>query len=264
MGAIFSSIAAQSCLAADPKTKDVSLSQLSLEVSALQTLHRFQMTSEQLAALKKLTVETVPRNDTRMDGKGSEKVRKALADLRAALIQKDDEKILDLEDLLSDTLGKEEADLDDHLRITPAAKKRAVELLHNLKPHQVAAFYASQIEELPDPDEELLGVLDIVGKLKDDQWKEVAENLADEISWQLGGSDSVRSRLVRERVDQYLKKVRSLNAKDLAAQRGELEKMVRQFISQFPSTAILHNYAEHHLAEMLSNPRLSAALEVYP
>ena len=61
----------------------------------------------------------------------------------------------------------------------------------------------------------------------------------------------------------YLKKVRSLGAKDLDKQRGDLEKSARQIVSQVSPTFILHNVVEHGVAELLSNPRLTAAIDAH-
>src|SRR5271155_2593124 len=97
-------------LAAPPEPKPAdkagdkqSLSNLSLEVSAMQTLHRFQLTTKQLETLRKLASETMPKSATREEGKGSAKLHKTLTDLHAALSKDDDEAIDTLSEQL-DTL----------------------------------------------------------------------------------------------------------------------------------------------------------------
>ncbi len=254
------------CNAADPKPKEptsdqLSLSNLSLEVVALQSLHRFQMTAEQMTALRKLAASTVSKPGGRTEGKGNDKHRQALLDLREALLKGKDERIEDLEDDLAELHEKEEANFDDQVNITAAARRKAPEALQSLRPAQIAAFFHVVADDLPDPLGMLLDALEVVGEYKDAEWKELTADIVDELSWQLGGLDPERSRLVGGNVEQYLKKIRSLNAKDLEKQRPELEKQARQFVAQAPPTAILHNFAEHTLAELLSNPRLPAALD---
>jgi hypothetical protein len=245
----------------DPKPKErLSLSNLSLEVEALQTLHRFQMTTRQLEALSRLAADTVGKSTPREDGKGSGKLQKTLTELRDALLRGDEDRIERLEEQLEALQDAEDPDLDDEVELTPAARRRASEVLQSLSPRQVAGFLAT-FSEPPDPLDRLLGALDVVGKLKDDQWKTLTEDIAEELSWQLGGVDANRSRAVGESVRQFLSMVRSLNEKEFKKQRADLEKSARQFVTQVPPTAVLHNVVEHELAELLSNPRLSAALE---
>lgn len=254
------------CRAADPKPKEPSndqqsLSSLSLEVTALQTLHRFQMTAEQMTALRKLAVDISSKSAKRGEGKGTDKHRKALLDLREALIKNDDDRIEDLEEELAELLEDEDAEFDDHVGITSAGRRKATELLNSLRPAQVVAFYNYAAEDLPNPLETLLSALEVVEESKDAEWKELTEEIIDELSWQLGGLDPERNRFVGDKVEQYLKKVRSTKPKDLEKQRPELEKIAKQFVGQVLPTVVLHNLAEHTLAELLSNPRLIAALD---
>jgi hypothetical protein len=254
--------AASKSSAADPKSSGKEfLSQLSLEVTALQTLHRFQMTEEQMKTLRRLVPESSGKAETRQAGTGSDALRKTLTDLRTALIKGDDERIEDLEEDLADLYDKDENELDDDLTISAAARKRAPEALHLMRPAQVAAFLGYAAEEIPDPLEDLLSSLEVAGGLKDAEWKELTEEIVEDLRWQLGGLDPERGRFVAEKVEQFLKKVRSLSPKELERQKPQLEKSARMFVNQIPPTAILHNFAEHKLAELLANPRLAAALD---
>lgn len=245
---------------ADKSSEKQSLSNLSLEVSAMQTLHRFQLTAKQLDALRKLASETMPKPAAREDGKGSAKLHKTLTELHAALIKDDDDAIDSLGEQLDTLLAADETDLDDNIDLTPAARKRAGEFLSTLSPRQVAGFLAA-VPDVPDPLERLIEALDAVGTLKDEQWKELVDDISDDLGWQLGGVDLDRSRKVSDAIRQYLNMVRSLNEKDFKKQRPDLEKAARQFVTQAPPTAILHNVAEYDLAELMSNPRLLAAID---
>ncbi len=244
------------CLSSRSDAADVkrlSLSNLSLEVAALRTLHRFQLTPPQMEALQKLAAETVPKPAPRQDGKGSAKLRQTLIDMHDALLRGDGARIDRLEEQLDELLDADDTDLDDEVELGAAARRRAPEVLLT-SPRQFGAFIINLTEELPDPLERLLGALDQVGKLKDDEWNELSEEIVDELSWQLGGLDADRSRFVAERVGQYLRTVRSLNEREFKKQRPELEKAARRYVGQVPAAAVLHNVAEHTLAELLSNP----------
>jgi hypothetical protein len=265
--ALAASINDSGCRAAEPKPKDQatekapSLSNLSLEISALQALNRFEMTTEQMNALRRLAADTMPKNAKRDEGKASDKVRKTMLDLRTALIKQDADRIDDLEDALADLLDDEDTDLDDQVNITSAARRRAPEVLQGLRPAQVLAFFNNSGDDLPAPLETLLSALDVVRELKDDEWKDLSEEIVEEMRWLLGGLDPERNRFVADKVEQYLKKVRAVKAKDFEKARPEMERSARQFVGQIAPTVVLHNFAEHALAELLSNPRLLAAID---
>jgi hypothetical protein len=232
-----------------------SATSLALEVEALQTLRRFGMTTTQLEALRKLAGDTASR-DKREPGKASAAYRKTLLDLRDALVKEDEERITSLEEKLQELDDKDEADLDDDVDITPVARKSTAEVLSSLTARQVGAFLTAYPYELPSLLERLTDTLDITGKLKDDDWKLVVEDIVGDLSWQLAGVDADRSRLAGKRVEQFLAAVRAGKAS-----RAELEKEARQLVGQVPPTLVLHNVVEHTLAELLSNPRLAAAID---
>jgi hypothetical protein len=249
-------LAPASSRAAEPKADRLSLSNLSLEVAALQTLQRFQMTATQMEALRKLAPDTV-QTAKRQAGKASDKYRQTLVDLRAALLRGDEDRVEQLEDRLAEIDDAEEAELDDEIEITATARRRASEVLLTLSPRQVAAF----LSDPPEPMERMMLAFDAVGRLKDDDWKDFSEDLVGELSWQLGGLDPDRSRMVADKVAQFLGMLRSMKKDELKKQRPDLEKAARQFVGSVPPTVVLHNAAEHALAELLSNPRLSSAIE---
>jgi hypothetical protein len=244
-------------LAADSKT---SLTNLSLEVTALQTLHRFQLTPAQLEAIRKVARDTMS-SESRESGKGSSKLRQTFTDLRTALIRGDQERIDTLHQKLDDLLDADDTDLDDEVVITAGARQRVNEVLSFLKPAQVGAFLNDPGEDLPDPLEKLLTALNGAGKLKDDEWKSLCEDTIKTVGWQLGGLEVERARVVEKRVESYLNHIRSLKESERKAQHTELEKSAQEFVARVPPTQILHHFTQRALAEMLSNPRLVAAVE---
>lgn len=247
--------------AAEPKPAErLSLSELSLEVIALRTLHEFQMTSAQMAAMSKLAIDNAAEAAPREEGEGSAKLRQVLTDLRAALIRGDDRRIAPLEDKLGDLLDEDETELDDGVKITPTARAAAGQLYQLLSRTQLVDYLQNNRDEMSDPLASLLGALRQADKLDDDEWNDLAEEVKDELSWQLGGLDLTRSRLVGERVESFLKTVRALNEADLKKQRPDLENAARQFVGQVPAVVVQVNTVHHELAELLANPRLAAAL----
>ncbi len=258
------SAATPQLVADEPKsTEAMALSDLSMEVSALGALYRFEFTPVQLEALRRIAAETAQKGGGREEGKGSAALRQGLSDLRSALLTEkpDEERVSDLEEKLVDLHNADDTDLDDTVEITEAARRRAPDLLRVMSPRQVTAYLSDLGEALPDPLERLLEAVDKAAQLSDAEWKDLSEDIADEVSWLLGGLDKKKAALVRLKVNQWLSGLRSLKDKDRQHKRPELEKAARLFVAQVPATAILHNIAEHALAELLSNPRLSVALD---
>ena len=233
-----------------------SLTDLSLEVAALQTLYEFRMTPAQMEALRKLAPKSSPRDP----GKGSDKLRQALTDYRAALLKPDSEdRINQLKESLDALREAEKASLDDDVDITDAARRRTPEVLRSLSVKQVSAYLNEY--DVPDPLERLLEALDKVSTLKDADWRELSEEIVDEVSWLMAGLDVRKGKLVGDKVEQFLAQVRNLKDKDFKSKRPDLERAARLFANQVPPTAVLHNYAERAVAELLSNPQLATALD---
>jgi hypothetical protein len=251
----------------DPKPKEnqeTSLSMLSLEVTALQGLHRFQITQQQMEALKKTLGDVSENSDKRQPGKGSDKVRKRLIDLRDALVEGDGERIADLEEKLADLLDEEEPDLDDRIKVAPEAVKQGAAFLRMLRPAQIVSYLGESSEELPDPLQTLLDVFEVVGESKDDEWNGLVDQIVEETRWQLGGLDLKKNDAIALKVRQFLKKVRTTSEKKkLDDERANLEKEAQQLVAATPPTVILNHIVEHAVAELFANPALSQALNAH-
>ena len=203
-----------------------SLTDLSLEVAALQTLYEFKMTLAQMEALRKLAPQTAPKSSTRDAGKGSDKLRKALTDYREALLKGDNEDhITQLKESLDALREAEKASLDDDVDLTDAARRRAPEVLRSLSVKQVSAYLNEY--EVPDPLERLLEALDKVTTLKDADWQELSEEIVDEVSWLMAGLDVKKGKLIAGKVDQFLVQVRNLKDKDFKSKWDPLESTCR-------------------------------------
>jgi len=250
---------------AQPKGVDSSaLNDLSMEVAALLTLHKFEMTRQQLEVLRKLAPETAPIPTDRDTAKANDQCRQVLTNLRAALLEekRDEDRIGELEEKWEDLRDSDEVDFDDEVDITAAARRRVPDVLRMLSTRQVVAYLSEQEDVLPDPLELLLEALDQVSELSKADWKERCDDIVEEVSWVLGGLDPKASKMVADRVERWLRQVRvSMETGVFPKQRQDFEKSARQFVAQVPPTLVLHNITEHALAELLSNPRLAAALD---
>jgi small-conductance mechanosensitive channel len=248
--------------AADPAK--MSLNDLSMEVEALLALQRFDFTAAQLQAVRKWAPETSQKPSKREEPKENAKLRQALIELREELVkmEPDDDKVADLEERLTDLKDAEDTDLDDDVEITDGARKRTPELLRLLSPRQVTAYLNERAEDIPDPLDVLTEAMDQASELNDAEWKELFDEIVEELSWVLGGLDKKRAKAAGDSVERWLFQVRAAaKLRALTKQRPELEKAARLLMLQVPPTIVLHNFVEHSMAELLSNPRLAAALD---
>lgn len=237
------------------------LADLNKEVTALQALYQLQLTRAQMTALRKIAKETADK-PPRPAGKNNENVRKALLSLRAALLQPDkDEEILKRIEQLEEVQDKEKFELDDDIEITEEARTQAPRVLRLLTAKQVAVYLGSLADDIPDPFENIREAIDKVRGLNDEKWKELRRALAEESGRLLAGLDADKAEDLGNQVVQLLIVARGLNAEEFKKQRPDLDKKAHAIIGPIGPTDVLRHIVEHNLAELLSNPRLAAALD---
>jgi hypothetical protein len=247
---------------APAREKEPSLSELSLEVAALQLLHAFKFTPAQMDKLQKLARETVEKPRQRKPGKGSVDFRAALVALREALAEdSDDDDIDKLEEQLDDLRDAEKPDLEDGVDLTAAARKRAPEVLRLLSARQVASFIADNADEVQDPLERLVEALALARKKKARDWREYRTEVAEEIARLVAGLTGDKPAQVGQRVSALLTRARGLTEEEFKKQQPALAREARQVAGGVSPMAVLRHIAEYALAELLSNPRLVVALK---
>jgi hypothetical protein len=251
-----------SSVQADAPRAPASPADLKMEVQALQTLYHFKFTHEQLQALTRVAKQTAQPHRERKPGKISEEYEQVLTDLRNALIDANDEDGIDnLEDKLDEVAESESVDLDNDVEVTAAARQRVPEMVRQLKPSQLASYLGYIADDALDPSEHLRNNLGKVRDLKGDKWKEKRDEIADDVAWLVAGADADKAGCVHDRVVALLSKTHSLSARDFMSQQGELEKEAEKIIGDVSAAAVLEHTVERALAELLSNPRLEAALK---
>jgi hypothetical protein len=171
------------------------LRDLSQEVTALQALYQLQLTKPQIVALRELAKDTADKSKPDGAGKASDKLRKALADFRDALVKASDaEKIADLAEALDDVQQAEKATLDDELDVTEEARAQAPRAFKILTPKQFAMFAGVIADGIGDPIGELEEAMEMARGLKDKEWKELRTQISDDIGRLLGGVDVEQGR----------------------------------------------------------------------
>ena len=247
--------------AQDAGKKEKNLNDLSLEVAALEGFYEFKLTDPQLRQLREWAKETVQKPREREAAKANAEYREKLQEYWNSLVNEDDDLAEQLYEQLQEMREADKPELDDGVEITPRARKRVPELLRQLKPTQVGFYISDNFEDVPDPADRLIEALDKVRGLKGSSWKEKRDEFVDEISKLLAGIDADKAERVGDRILALLIQAHDLGAQEFARQRPELEKKARQIAGEVDPLQVLRNQVEIALAEMLSNPRLPAALE---
>jgi hypothetical protein len=244
------------------KGSQPSLNDLSMEVAVLQAFRQFKFTPGQLETLRKLARETVAEPSGREPGKASAEYRRTLAALRDALTEDDNDDVADELQLQLDELNeKEKPELDDGIEVTEAARLHAPEMLRSLSARQVAYYLANHVDEVPEPLERILAAMDAVRALDAKEWKRLREAVSEEVGRGAAGLDGEKASQVGDKVVQLLIQVRALTEEEFKAQRAELEKMAREIVGNLGPLDVLRHVVAQDIAELLSNPRLQAAID---
>jgi hypothetical protein len=245
----------------DPKDAEPGLAELSMEMQALRTLYNLRLTTEQMKMLAKYAKDTAETPRKRNQGKASDEYHKLLTELRDALAAaSDDDKIADLEDAFTEAEEKEKPDMDDGVEVTAAARKRAPEVFKKIRPSQLASYLGFLAEDVVDPFDVLVSTMKDIRAGNNEDWKDRRDDLAEELGWLLGGVDEKKAEKFNDQVVALLNKVKALNDDDYKAKQADLENEAEKLVGEVGPDRVLRNRVERTFAELLSNPRLEAAL----
>jgi hypothetical protein len=247
----------------DPKAdKELSLSELSLDVEALQVIYALRLTNDQLKAVKPLAAKTAEPERKRKSVKASDEFRKVLTDLRAALIDaNDDDKIGELEDDFEVLMENGKVKLDNSFDVTQGARQATPGVLKLLTADQLDAFYDSEADDTPEPLGYLTNALTEVRGLDKKKWNEKRDDIADNVAWAVAGLDEKKGDKINKKVVALLNKARAMSDEEFKKKNADLQKQAKLLVGTIARDLVLRHHAEHRIAEMLSNPRLAAVIQ---
>jgi hypothetical protein len=234
----------------DKPVQDVN--HLSMEVKALRVLRGLQATPAQIAEVARTGKKTGGKRAQREPAKAANSYVDALKELRNNLVANDEEKIEAAREKVEDLEEKESPDIDDTIEISDAAEIEAVRLLNLFSPQQVGAYADNLGDDFPDPVKAIADALDQSRDLKGDEWKAMRDDLADKISWLVGGLNGEKTLKIEQDVSKYLDQKHKDGGKANDAE-------IRQLMGSPGPIVLLKNVVEHDLAELLSNSQLGVA-----
>lgn len=234
--------------------------QLSMRVAALQTLHDLHAKSHQLSALKKLAGSTA--DTTQRDPNGpTTRSTQALEALRSALVGSTDEnKIDNLIDQVDQAEEQENADLDDAVTITDAARQQTPDAVKLFSAAQVASLIASNADEIRDPAEIIKEALAHRHESNDD-WESARDDAIEEIATLGAGLDAKAADAISQRVRQILHNNKGLDDKALKAKEKQLTSVAGKVLETVDSQQQINNWVNVQVARLLSNPQLPKAID---
>jgi len=245
--------------AADAKP---SANDLSMEVAALRALYQFHLTPDQMKSLRTIAAKCADKSKDREEAKASAKFTKALQNLRAALAEaSDDDAIAKAEDEVTEIHDAEEPELDDEVEITAEARARTPDAMRLLKAPQLTRWLAANAEAIADPRDLLQMALAKVRTLKGEEFIALREEVAEEAGRLLAGVQAKKAERIHDTVFGLLTRAHDLTDDEAAKKLPELEKEVEQLIGRTTATDVIRHVVELAVAELLSNPRLPAAID---
>lgn len=236
---------------------------LKLEVDALEKLYHLELNARQLASLLKLAEKTAAKTPTTQEVQAGAEYRKVLKSLHDALLSQEEDRIRELSEKLDELREKETVSIDDEFEMTEAAMLAAAKAFKLLSAAQIVAYLASLDDEVPDPAERILSAVEEGAELKGDEWKELRDETAEEISWLVAGFRTESAARVKKTVSDWLDRSHRFQGEELNKQWPALEKSAHQLVGNVRSLDVLEHYMERELAELLSNPRTKAALQLW-
>jgi hypothetical protein len=234
---------------------------LSMRVSALETIYEFDLSDAQLRALRTLAVGA-GQKDARTPAKAGLKIVQALKDLHTALLKADDDdKIGDLKDTVDELKDDDEVDLDDDIDVTDAARAKTPAFVKQLKASQIAAYLAVHAEEVSDPAEQMIDSLNDLRTGESDDPDGDAQDSADDIAHLVAGLDSAKAEEVSAKVLEWFKANRDLKDEQFEAKNAALEESAHKIVGEIPAMTVLSHWLDYEAATLLSNPQLIGAID---
>lgn len=236
---------------------------LKLEVDAMEKLFHLELNAKQLPALLKLAEKTAAKMAAIKEVQAGAEYQDVLKSLHEALLSQEEDRIREWSDKLDELHEKETVSIDDAFEMTDAALLAAPQAFKLLSAAQIVAYLASLEDEVPDPAERILSSLEEGEQLNGEEWNELRDETAEEISWLVAGFNKENAARVKNAVIGLLDRGHRFKGEELNKQWSGLEKSAHQLVGHVSSLVILQHYMERELAELLSNPRTAAALQAW-
>jgi hypothetical protein len=233
---------------------------LELEVDALAALNDLQLSSEQAAALRDLASDTAAKVD-QSSGPVDADYQAALAEVRLAILSRNDDRIDQAQDKLTDLAQKRDADSEPDIDDSDVAKAKAPGFLKSLAASQIAHYLAQNADNVENPGDVLVDALHQCRNLSDADFEVLRDDTAEEIGLLAGGLVPTKPPQIIQKTTRFLNRCRRLSAQEFQTQQSALEDEARKLVEGLDPIQCLRHWMEGELADLLSNPQLQTALK---
>jgi hypothetical protein len=179
---------------------------LKMEVDALEKLYHLELNARQLSAFLELDAKTAAPFPAAREARAGAEYRKVLKELHGALLEEDEERIDELSEKLEELQEKDPTEIDDEFEMTDAALKAAPQVFKLLSATQVVAYLAALDDEVPDPVERILSAVEEGEERTGEEWKELRDATAEEVSWLVAGFGGESAQKARNAVTTLLER----------------------------------------------------------
>jgi hypothetical protein len=230
-----------------------------LEVAALELIYDFKLDADQMRAMKAVAATTMSAPRKRDDPGVGDRYLNILRDLHTALIEAvDDPRITTLEGKMADLVDAKGFDIDDEIISTGPATAQAVRFVAMLSPRQLGSYFAANGDNIRDPADV---ILDGLTPEEGQTWAQSRAAAVAECVDVVAAGDAARKTDLAKKLTDWLEQTHALPPEQIASDRKRLRGDLVKLIGPVDSSAVLRRYAERDMAQLLSSPRLVAAIE---
>lgn len=237
------------------------LNKASLRIRAADMIYELDLTTAQMKMLQTAADGAADDRD-RSPAKGNAKLVTTFGDFYLALLSRaDDQDIAKLRNQMTDLATDDAVHLDDDIHATDTARARAPQICRQFTVGQIAAYLAAHADQIADPAERMVSELT---ELNDSNAASDADAQIQRLSEELGrlvaGQDKQAATAVTVRISTWLKTNHSLSEEQLVNGHASLEASAKKVIGDVPPMDILGHWMDNEVADLLSNPQFSGAV----
>jgi hypothetical protein len=231
----------------------------SQRINALETLYDMQATREQMVAMQKIAAETADPPHERKPVQITPELQHIMQELHDALVAANNQdKIESLEDKFDDLVGAQKVEFDDDVVITQAAWRRAPECVRLLSVSQVASLVSANEDDIQDPRARLAETLTDGRKQTGSDWTDARDSAAEEAAILMEGN--TRTDELIEKFKHWLDQVHDMDDATFKQKLADPLRSAGAVTGEVDWSHVMRNWVQYCIADLLSNPQLSKAL----
>jgi hypothetical protein len=232
---------------------------MSQRISALQTLYQLQVTREQLEILQRVAPKTAAPVGEQKPVHVKQDLKHLMQEFHDALVAANNsDKIESLEEKYDGLVDSEKVEFDDAYDTTEAASQRAEEFARSLTTAQVVSLISANQDDIKDPRAVLAEALTAGRKKTGADWDELRDTAADDVATLVAGNKATDA--LTEKYQYWLDEAHKLDDATFSGRFSDPMQAASKIVGSVTWHDVLQNWVQSSIADLLSNPELSAAV----